>query len=195
MKKLKMTVAILAAAAVAGPAFANGHSMKGKYDEPVVETRPAPPPTPVYDWTGGYAGIAGGFGEARGGGFSDSDLVYGVFAGYNHQAGNMVFGGELELGSGNFSVAGVGLDYLARIKGRVGVAQDNVLVYGVGGVAYASLTNASDWGYFGGIGVEVGMGNNWFGGMEATHHRFNDFDGSGVNARVNVLTARVGFRF
>lgn len=190
MNKIKMAVAILAASALAAPAVA------GSWTEPTVETPPAPPPVAAaYDWTGAYVGATAGFANVTAGGFSESGAVYGGFVGYNQQMGGMVLGGELELTASNIEIMGMGIDRAARLKGRLGFARDNMLVYAVGGVAHASVDGLSDWGYFGGAGVEFGLGNNWVGGIEATHNRFNDFDGSGVNARANVATARVAYRF
>jgi outer membrane immunogenic protein len=121
----------------------------------------APPPyiEPMYNWSGFYIGINGGWGQSRktfdilgfGEGFS-ADATGGTFGGqigYNWQAGSWVFGLEAQ---GNwadlsrsfidpfdtrFSV-GSKVDALGLFTGRVGYAANNALFYVKGGAAVAS---------------------------------------------------------
>ena len=79
--------------------------------------------------------------------------------GYNYQAGNFVFGVEGDF-SGIANKASVtftpplrgipisatsDLDWMATVRGRVGVAFGQALIYGTGGVAFASFSDA--WGF------------------------------------------------
>jgi outer membrane immunogenic protein len=63
----------------------------------------------------------------------DVSLIGGVQIGRNWQFGNRVLGVE-----GDVSFAD-GLDYLASLRLRAGVAQDNLLLYVTGGVAFAGF--------------------------------------------------------
>lgn len=203
MKKMKLAVVFAASTALAGPALA------GTIIEPIVETPPTPIAAPAFSWTGGYVGLGLGWAETTeetdfrpmpreldlmASTFTESGLAYGAFVGYNQQLNDFVIGGEFEIGSIRFQ-DDLELDYVMRLKGRVGFAMDNVLIYGTGGAAYASAYGSSDWGYFGGVGIEVAMAGNWFAGLEATQTRFDDFDDSGWSVTTNTVNARLGFRF
>jgi outer membrane immunogenic protein len=78
-------------------------------------------------------------------------------AGYNWQTGNVVYGVEGDLNwvdsrasaiiSANtiHEAASTKLDWMSSLRGRVGWAFSQVLVYGTGGVAFAHFSDA--WGY------------------------------------------------
>lgn len=99
----------------------------------------------VYNWTGFYLGIVGG------GAWEDSSVdpkmkggFVGGTAGYNWQAGNVVFGLEADGSwadvSASATTLGVTLsskiDALGTVRGRIGYAVNNVLFYGTGGYAW-----------------------------------------------------------
>lgn len=103
---------------------------------------------PITNWTGFYIGAMGGYGSESG-----SDAIKGGFGGgtvgYNWQFNQFVAGIE---GDGAFasisnsvtqSFAGIPvtatakIDALATVRGRFGVAFDQVLLYGTGGLALA----------------------------------------------------------
>jgi hypothetical protein len=91
---------------------------------------------------GGVSGGAGGGGGGGGGGsggsaalavFGDDSLVTGGgHVGFNWQSQNWVYGIEGDIGA----VEDV-YDYVASLRGRVGWAADNVLLYATTGVAFA----------------------------------------------------------
>jgi outer membrane immunogenic protein len=143
-----------------------------------------PPPPPFQPtWAGFYIGGHVGYGEASvdanarvegdfGAGpevqtfstsLDPSGLIGGVQAGYNWQAGSLVFGLEGDISftdwedsaviidtnagdlGGPFPERHVGsvsaeVDFLATIRGRLGYAFDSLLVYGTGGVAFVDAT-------------------------------------------------------
>ena len=150
----------------------------------------APPPLPVFTWTGAYFGINAGYAFGHEGRFSlaptDPAAIAAVGAGvvpggakvssdgftgggqvgYNYQLGS--FGG---FGGGGIVVgveadaaytdlqsrrtldpAGLGvntrfqsgLDYLGTVRGRLGYAFGQFLVYGTGGFAYGNVNNRFD---------------------------------------------------
>ena len=156
------------------------------------------PPTPPTNWTGSYIGLSGGgvWGNAnvyngttgveetpwfnlRGG-------LVGVTAGTQLQSGNWVFGFEGDIsitdkkGSAFQLAPGIGFNndvkerWLSTYRGRIGVAQDNWLVYATAGGALASLQQSITapvgvqisetqwhWGWAVGAGVEVKLNQDW----------------------------------
>ena len=121
-----------------------------------------PPPPPVdhlrpatYDWSGGYVG--GWVGSACiDGTLTDNSVPQtfenagcgwkgGVLAGYNHQMENIVFGVEGDWGMSNAIVTNneggadytFALDSIATLRGRVGYAMDNTLLFVTAGGAWA----------------------------------------------------------
>ncbi len=107
--------------------------------------------SPLTNWSGFYVGAMGGYGSEN---TSDQFAIKGGFAGgtvgYNWQFGQFVAGIEADgaWADINNSVTqvfpGVGtltasakLDALATIRGRFGVAVDQVLLYGTAGLALA----------------------------------------------------------
>jgi outer membrane immunogenic protein len=107
--------------------------------------------SPVTNWSGFYIGAMGGYASEN---TSDQFGIKGGFGGgtvgYNWQFGQFVVGieGDGAFGDINNSITqafpGVGtltasakVDALATIRGRFGVAFDQVLLYGTGGLAIA----------------------------------------------------------
>jgi outer membrane immunogenic protein len=127
-------------------------------------SRPLPPP-PVWSWSGFYVGVNGGygwsgdpviFGGPIGVRTNPSGGLFGVQAGYNWQwTPEWVFGVETDIDGadifGSQRVSAFGLvgttdpfaivaqqrvGVLGTLRGRVGYALDDVLLYGTGGLAY-----------------------------------------------------------
>jgi len=102
--------------------------------------------SPVTNWSGFYIGAMGGYAAEAS---SDPLAIKGGFAGgtvgYNWQFGTIVAGIEADGAwadvSQSTSLLGVTAtakaDSLATVRGRVGVAFDQVLLYGTGGLALA----------------------------------------------------------
>ena len=112
--------------------------------------------SPATNWSGFYIGAIGGYGSEN---TSDALGVKGGFGGgtvgYNWQSGAFVAGIEADGAfadvSNSATVTGVTVtakaDALATIRGRAGVAFDQVLLYGTGGLALADAKiNASALG-------------------------------------------------
>ena len=120
---------------------------------PVEELRPA-----TYDWSGAYIGAWAGLAclDGRGSLIDNTTpsgpwdnggcgLKGGGLAGYNFQMDNIVFGAEADLGmSGDLvrnNTAGADfsfkMNYLATVRGRLGYAMDDTLLYVTAGGAYA----------------------------------------------------------
>jgi len=167
--------------------------------------RPPPPAAkapayvaPLFTWTGFYLGANLGYGWGSGSGTitaggatgpvsGDGNGIFGgLQAGYNWQAGALVFGVEtdfqLSAGEGtlNGSAGGVTFtgttknEWFGTIRGRLGYAVDRWLFYVTGGGAYSHNTlsgtnslggafssSATGWSWTVGGGIEAALVNNW----------------------------------
>ncbi|ODT08382.1 MAG: hypothetical protein ABS35_44365 [Kaistia sp. SCN 65-12] len=165
---------------------------------------PAPVAAPVaFNWTGFYIGVHGGvgggdidtyFADEVGPYVDYSDNAFGAFGGaqigYNWQfSPNWVAGVEADIAysgiesnfdwnyvDGSAYNINTNIDWFGTLRGRIGYAWDNLLVYGTGGAAYGDVevsTNYSDpedaygssfsdtrWGWTIGAGVEYGITQN-----------------------------------
>jgi outer membrane immunogenic protein len=179
-----LALAGLVGAAVVGTASAADLARRAPPPAPVVK---APPPPLVYNWTGFYAGINGGYGFGRSKwstlptGFDVKGGMAGGQLGYNWQFGQFVYGLE---GDGDWSdlkgtshVAGCALtpcqtknDFLATARGRVGIAMDRWMPYATGGLAVGNIhatapgftgINKTNAGWTAGGGLEFALAGNW----------------------------------
>jgi outer membrane immunogenic protein len=194
---------------------------------PVVEAPAA------FNWTGFYIGVHGGIG---GGDFDTSFVndagdyaidwsnnafggFGGVQVGYNYQfAPNWVAGVEADLAASGISAShderqgsfNYGLetkiDWFGTLRGRIGYAWDNVLVYGTGGAAYGDIkakayksdepdngfeVSDTQWGWTAGAGVEYGITPNVTLKAEYLYVDLGsiDFDGYNVLPELNGHTS------
>jgi outer membrane immunogenic protein len=139
-----------------------------------------------YSWSGIYVGLHGGYSWTDVGGVFDSadlfpvDLsrldidtgVLGAHIGAQYQAGRIVLGIEADISGAmsddsfryNFDITptgfqfGAGLDYLMSIRGRLGYAFDNFLIFGTVGWSRAEFELSSDVSAV----VSPGTGNSSF---------------------------------
>jgi outer membrane immunogenic protein len=146
---------------------------------------------PVYNWSGIYVGVNGGwgFGYAKwtnpnvpaSNSNQDSGGVIGGTLGANYQMSSLVIGfeGDLDWSDINTGRSGLfcnataqcqtGNNWLGTLRGRVGYAMDRVLFYGTGGGVFGNfqftatgVTNAkTQTGWTAGVGVEVAFADNW----------------------------------
>lgn len=166
---------------------------------------------PTASWDGAYVGVVGGYNwykdrtteyfTATG---EDTGLVYdyspdgwsgGVKAGINFQAGQFVYGLEADFEKtnigGGFIDSGIGtgeddVEWQSSIRARMGLAVDRFMVYGTGGVAFASIKNTYTYlptmtdesftnvatGYTVGLGVDMAITEHVIGGLEFRHTDF-----------------------
>lgn len=196
MKKTAAAASALALGALTTPAHA---------DEPATG----------HDWTGFYVGAAAGMADADmdwdidggEGFFSDEDGssdandqvgVGALKAGYNHQIGGLVIGGELDYALTNFEEStrfdgGEGAEMRSKmhgmgsLRGRIGYAMDRVLCFATGGLALGDLKSTYDSdgspatkkietlvGWVAGGGVEVAVSENVSLVAEALFATFQD---------------------
>ena len=113
-------------------------------------------PAPVYDWGGIYIGGHTGYGDIDNDGFfaSSVDLSFGGGAflaggqvGWNWQHDNWVFGPEADISSLDWRDPSIreekyiaDANFLSTLRGRIGWADNNVLFYVTGGLAYLDAT-------------------------------------------------------
>jgi outer membrane immunogenic protein len=190
MKRLALGILL---ASIAGAACAADLPAAG------VPYSKAPGTSPATNWSGFYIGAMGGYGaEAT----SDPVGIKGGFAGgtlgYNWQFGTLVAGIEADGAWANINatasevdpVAGLvtataKIDALATVRGRVGAAFDQVLLYGTGGLALSDtkvsatalgLTisdSKTQSGWTAGAGVEWMFMPRWSLKAEYLYRRFD----------------------
>lgn len=197
------TYALLTAATLIGaPSFAGG--LNEAPIEPVITPVEAPMQTSIDgDWAGAYVGAQLGYGDldSNGGGLDGNGAIGGVHAGYRADFGKFVAGAELDYDVADIDLgaAGDSLDNVARLKLMGGLDLGRSLVYATAGAAYADATvggtELSDNGYFAGVGMDYAVSDRFTVGGEYLMHKFDDFDGSGVDLDADTLKAKVSFTF
>ncbi|UPJ55114.1 outer membrane protein [Bradyrhizobium sp. 192] len=183
MKKVLLASACLFA--LAAPASAADLAARPYTKAPIA------PMASVYNWTGFYLGLVGGgaWEDTSGSPKMQGGFVGGT-AGYNWQTGNVVFGLETDAAWADVSASAAGVvfvpgvggipasvssktDAMGTVRGRIGWAVNNVLLYGTGGYAWidnkitATLGGASisdskfHSGWTVGAGVEAYIAPQW----------------------------------
>lgn len=199
---MKTYLIIAAATLVGAPVLAGG------LNDAVPEPTLAPVAAPVEysaggDWSGAYVGAQLGYGDidSNGSGLDGNGAIGGVHAGYRADFGKFVTGAELDYDVSNIDLGSTGdsLDNVARLKLMGGVDLGRTLVYGTAGAAYAEANvggaDLSDNGYFAGVGMDYQVSDSFTVGGEYLVHKFDDFDGSGVDLDANTIKAKVSFTF
>jgi outer membrane immunogenic protein len=157
---------------ILGSVIAAGVVLSTSFVAQAADLPPAPPPRapaayvpvapPVYNWTGFYLGINGGwgFGTAKWtaigvgatgtGSESANGGVIGGTLGFNYQTGAFVFGAEADFDASGIntgtsqSVCNIGVacqtgnNWLSTVRGRAGFAADRALFYATAGGAFAN---------------------------------------------------------
>lgn len=192
-RKIVLTTAASAVSivALAAPSFA------GNIDEAPVEPVLAPvvPVVVSTDWTGGYAGVQLGYGEAETAGLDGDGAIGGVFVGYNHDFGNYVLGGEFDASASDISVGGTDVDSIYRLKLRAGYDAGPALIYAVAGGASVETSAGDDSGYVAGLGVDYKVTDRVTLGGEYLYHNFDSFAGTASEGEFNTFSARVSYNF
>lgn len=141
----------------------------------IARSYPAPAPYSAFSWAGAYFGANVGYqwGSVANSGADPHGFLGGLQLGYNWQNGNVVYGLETDaqLTGANDTSAGVKFSnpWFGTTRGRVGLAVNNMLFYGTGGLAYGGSRaefggvseTHSHFGWTVGAGVEVGFTPNW----------------------------------
>lgn len=166
-----------------------------------------------YSWAGPYLGGTLGYdwGNVSNSGAKPSGFVGGVTGGYNWQSGNVVFGIEGDMqgstADDRFANYKYSNPWFGTVRGRIGYAFNNVLVYGTGGLAFGSLETESlitglqqsktSAGYAVGVGAEVGIYQNWTAKIEYLYVNLSANDYTLTNARngLDFGTVRLGVNY
>ena len=173
-----------------------------------------PPPyisTFGYNWSGPYVGANLGYqwGSVSNLGIDPSGFAGGAQLGYNWQTGQFVFGAEADIQASGaddtFATFKFSNPWFGTLRGRAGLAMNNVLLYATAGLAFGSgklefagLSESQTlWGWTGGAGIEVGFTPNWSVKAEYLYVDLDD-DGyvlTGVNHGLQSSLLRFGINY
>lgn len=140
----------------------------------------APVQGAYYNWGGAYAGVNVGYqwGSVSNTSTNPSGLEGGLTGGYNWQNGQFVYGVETDLqisgADDTFAPYKFSNPWFGTLRGRGGIAMNNVLFYGTVGLAYGGLKgenaglseSKTEIGWTAGLGAEVGFTPNWSAKLE-----------------------------
>jgi outer membrane immunogenic protein len=173
---------------------------------------------PVYNWTGPYVGLFGGWASGDASSFDVDGGLFGATLGYNWQNGQLVFGLEGDLtwtgidGSGTCGgvACSVENNWLGTVRGRLGLAIDRFMPYVTAGVAFGEVeanavgfAGASDTqtGWALGGGVEFAVAPPLTVKLEYLFVNLGDFDcgtacgGTPTNIDFEAHMVRVGLNY
>ncbi|MDO9411268.1 MAG: porin family protein [Pseudolabrys sp.] len=171
------------------------------------------PQAAYYNWAGAYAGANVGYqwGKAKNTGTNPSGLEGGLQLGYNWQNGQFVFGAETDLqisgADDTFAPFKFSNPWFGTLRGRAGLAMNNILFYGTLGLAYGGLKAESfglsedktHIGWTGGVGMEVGFNQQWSGKIEYLYadlsSRAYSVTGNQVGLSTSILRVGVNYHF
>jgi outer membrane immunogenic protein len=193
----RVLLATAGALVLAGAISSAGAADLGRRQTMVTK---APPPVVIYNWTGFYAGISGGwgFGDSRwdstASSFDVSGGLVGGTLGYNWQFGQGVFGIEADLSWSDIkgsttTLCPLGCEtkntWLGTARARLGYAADRFMPYVTGGAAFGEVEartpgfpGASDTrvGWTAGGGLEFALAGNWTAKAEYLYVDLGKFD-------------------
>ena len=203
LEKNKETAMKLVALSVAA-SLATSAAFAGGYVAPVVDTTPVVAPVvPVEagtDWSGFYAGLQYGQGNAE---LSDTDLdsdydAYGLHAGYLFDFGQVIAGAELDYNKVDLDENDGDAD-LWRLRGRAGYDMGRFQPYATLGVARVSTNDAagdiSETGITYGLGAEYLVTENFSVGAEYSRSDFSDVIADGIDLDTDLVQVRASYRF
>lgn len=163
-------------------------------------------------WMGPYIGgnLGYGWGDVSNNGASPSGVLGGLQAGYNYQSGQLVLGieGDIQFNSADdtFAAWKFSNPWFGTVRGRLGYAFNNILLYGTGGLAFGALkaqlpgglseSNTSA-GWTAGVGAEVAINQNWSAKVEYLYVDLSEknFLMTGVSNGYQFNTLRVGVNY
>ncbi|MGB3865830.1 MAG: outer membrane protein [Xanthobacteraceae bacterium] len=203
------TAAVMAAAAfaVAAPAQAADWSYGARGPYTVSQ------PLNGYSWAGPYLGgnLGYNWGSVSHNPTRPSGFSGGIQAGYNVQSGPLVIGleGDLQLNGAENRFAGWKFNnpWFGTVRGRLGYAMNNVLIYGTGGLAFGTLNGETalqreshlSAGWTVGVGAEFGLTQNISAKVEylyvdLSNNRFG-ITGTDNGYSFGMIRAGVNYRF
>jgi outer membrane immunogenic protein len=206
MKKtiLALTVAGLAVASSAAFAADIQRGPSPYYSAPAA-------PSAYYNWAGPYAGVNLGYqwGKVDNTGTNPSGLEGGLQGGYNWQNGQFVYGVETDLqisgADDTFAPYKFSNPWFGTLRGRAGMAMNNILFYATLGLAYGGLKGESaglseskthiGWGA--GLGAEVGLTPQWSAKVEYLYTDLSSrtYSVTGTDNGLSSSFVRVGVNY
>jgi outer membrane immunogenic protein len=190
---------------------ATGPALAADFPGSPLPIRGGAPVYGTYDWSGAYAGLNLGYLWSAVGniGTRPRGITGGVQGGYNWQVGHIVFGAETDLqltgAEDTFASYKFSNPWFGTLRGRMGYAFDNVLLYGTAGLAYgggrltiAGLSESqAHMGWAAGGGVEIGLTPHWSARAEYlfTSLRDKTYVLSGVSTGLDSQLIRAGINF
>jgi outer membrane immunogenic protein len=180
------------------------------------------PEVRLFDWTGFYAGLNGGYGwgdskfTGAGANTSPEGALLGGTIGYNYQWGSTVFGVETDLAWSNvkgstgctFGSCETKNDWLGTTRLRLGYAFDRFMPYVTGGAAYGDVKarvpgvgSDSDTkvGWTVGGGAEYAFTPNWSVKAEYLYVDLGKIDcaacGGHVKFNENIVRGGINYKF
>lgn len=197
---MKLFLSTVAASVLATSAFAGGYVAPVQPAEPIVI---APVVANTSDWTGFYAGAqygAGSFKLSDGTDSADEDhKAYGLHAGYLHDFGQFVLGGELDYNKLDIDNVDNKGD-MTRLRARAGYDMGRFMPYVTLGVAKLSLDSngydisETDMTY--GIGGDFKVTDAFTVGAEYSKQDFSDVaDIDGLDLDTDMIQLRAAYHF
>jgi outer membrane immunogenic protein len=214
-------VAGVALALAAGLASANAADIR----QPAPVVKAPAYVAPVFNWTGPYVGISGGYGwgdsdDFHGGAFPgpaghDGGLIGGTL-GYNWQMGAAVVGIEGDISWSGLEGGGtcgpncrINNDWLGTVRGRLGYNGGRFMPYVTGGLAVGNIdarvagnsTDSTKAGWTLGAGVEAQISGPWTAKVEYLYVDLGKSDnipgtgGTRADFNTNIIRAGVNYKF
>ena len=160
-------------------------------------------PLDAYSWAGPYLGgnLGYGWGSVTNNPARPSGFNGGITGGINFQSNAFVIGLEADLQASGaddtFAPWKFSNPWFGTVRGRVGYAFGNVLVYGTGGLAFGGLRaetvsglseSRMTAGWTAGVGAEYGFAPNWSAKIEYLYVDLSD-------SRFTITGAQNGYEF
>ena len=201
---MKFALTTLVAVVAASASYAGSPALPETVD-PIIMA----PAEAGADWSGLYGGAyystATGEDYNQGGPYllEDDSSFYGAFAGYRHDFGSFVVGGEIAT-SLDVDVVEVGfptwiVNSIVDVKATVGYDLGNVLPYAIVGYSMAEAegfgTPYSVAGTMYGAGADWMVTDNIFVGAEYNYRFMEETDGGSYTIEMESYVLRAGYRF
>lgn len=163
------------------------------------------------DWTGGYASFSLGYGWlhdvdnrfAPALQTAGDNVVLGMSVGYLHQMGKFVVGVDGTYQYQHIVFEGLPLGFPEvsaeegwMLRGRLGVAHDRWLATANIGAVYGTTNIGMEgWGAVAGASVDYLLTKNIFAGVAYDHQFYRNFDGVPLDADIDQVAMRIGYKF
>jgi outer membrane immunogenic protein len=165
----------------------------------------------AFSWTGPYVGATFGYewGNVDGNPARPKGVAGGLEVGFNWQSGSFVYGGETDIGfsaaEDTFAPWQFSNPWFGTVRGRAGIAFNNVLLFGTAGLAYGEITATtsgnserhSSLGWAAGLGAELSFAQHWSAKAEWVYFDLDDrrFSATAANNGLAANLVRLGLNY